>query len=85
MSILKNIFYGISNPSDLLGYNTSSEYEQLYQELHALQKQLRGFGVSGELIEKLENKENAIMALEMERMFLFAVEYGAHLQRELIL
>ena len=85
MSILTNVFYGTRNPVDQFGNNTSPEYEKLFKELSMLQSQLREMGVPDKLIGKLESTENAIMALEMERMFQFAVAYGAHLQRELIL
>ena len=85
MSILTNVFYGTHNPMDQFGTNTTPEYEKLFKELSVLQSQLREMGVPDKLIGKLESTENAIMALEMERMFRFAVAYGAHLQRELIL
>ena len=81
MSILTNVFYGTHNPMDQFGNNTTPEYEKLFKELSVLQSQLREMGVP----DKLISTENAIMALEMERMFRFAVAYGAHLQRELIL
>ena len=85
MSILTNVFYGTHNPMDQFGNNTTPEYEKLFKELSVLQSQLREMGVPDKLIGKLESTENAIMALEMERMSRFAVAYGAHLQQELIL
>lgn len=85
MSILTNIFYGTHNPMDQFGNNTTPEYEKLFKELSVLQSQLREMGVPDKLIGKLESTENGIMALEMDRMFRFAVAYGAHLQQELIL
>ena len=81
MSILTNVFYGTHNPMDQFGNNTTPEYEKLFKELSVLQSQLREMGVPDKLIGKLESTENAIMALEMERMFRFAVAYGASATR----
>ena len=68
MSILTNVFYGTHNPMDQFGNNTTPEYEKLFKELSVLQSQLREMGVPDKLIGKLESTENAIMALEMERL-----------------
>ena len=42
------------------------------------------YGVPEELISALDKAENEILALEEERMFRFAIRYGAELQRELM-
>lgn len=45
---------------------------------------LRQYGVPEDLISALDKAENEILALEEERMFRFAIRYGAELQRELM-
>lgn len=54
------------------------------EKLCKIAENLRQYGVPEELISALDKAENEILALEEERMFSFAILYGAELQRELM-
>lgn len=54
------------------------------EKLCKIVETLRQYGVPEELIFALDKAKNAILALEDERMFRFAIRYRAELQRELM-
>lgn len=54
------------------------------EKLCKIAETLRQYGVPEELISALDKAKNAILALEDERIFRFAIRYRAELQRELM-
>ena len=84
MDMLQNLYQGKCIPASEHGGNPSCEYESAVEKLYKIVENLRQYGVPEELISDLEKAENEILALEEERMFRFAIRYGAKLQRELM-
>lgn len=84
MDILQQLYRGRCIPASELGSNTSTEYDMALKHLKDIVDKLRQYGVPDDLLEDLDRAENALMALEEERMFRFAMTYGAKLQRALI-
>ena len=83
MDMLQQLYRGRCIPASELGGNTSIEFDQASAELQRIIDKLREHGVPEDLLQKLDRAENAIMALEEERIFCFAAAYGARLQRAL--
>lgn len=83
MELLNRIFGGKEAPMHDFGSNESPEYEAAQRKLSECISKLKLNGISETLIFQLEAAENRIVALEIERMFCYAVAYGAKLQREL--
>lgn len=84
MNILQKLFQGKCIPVSEHGGNSSCEYEVAVEKLCKIAENLRQYGVPEELISALDKAENEILALEEERVFRFAILYGAELQRELM-
>ena len=84
MDMLEKLHQGKCVPASEHGGNASCEYEAAVKKLCKIVENLRQYGVPEELISALEKAENEILALEEERMFRFAIRYGAKLQRELM-
>lgn len=84
MNILQKLFQGKCIPISEHGGNSSCEYEAAMEKLCKIVETLRQYGVPEELIFALDKAKNAILALEDERMFRFAIRYRAELQRELM-
>ena len=84
MDMLQKLYRGKCIPPSEHGGNLSCEYEAAVEKLCKIVENLRQYGVPEELLSALEKAENEILALEEERMFQFAIRYGAKLQRELI-
>ena len=84
MDMLEKLYQGKCLPASEHGGNSSCEYEAAVEKLCKIVENLRQYGVPEELISALEKAENEILALEEERMFRFAIRYGAKLPRELM-
>lgn len=84
MDMLQQLYCGRCIPASELGNNTSPEYDVALRHLGDIVDKLRQYGVPDDLLEDLDRAENALMALEEERMFRFAIIYGAKLQRAMI-
>jgi len=84
MDMLQKLYQGKCIPASEHGGNLSCEYKAAVEKLCEIVENLRQYGVPDDLIAELEKAENSILALEEERMFQFAIRYGAKLQRELM-
>ena len=84
MDILQQLFRGKCIPASELGGNTSQEYNEALERHKEIVEKMRSCGVPDELIQALDKAENELLALEEERIFCFAMKYGAKIQRSLL-
>ena len=66
------------------GENISKEYREAILQLDEVIVELRKLRVPDDLLYRLDAAENRIAALEVNRMFFFAADFGARLQRKLV-
>lgn len=83
MELLHSLYCGKVAPAHDFGENTTPEYETAARQLSEIVSQLRAKGIAEELLLQLEAAESRIVALELERMFRYAISFGAKLQAEL--
>lgn len=82
--MLQQLYRGKCIPTTEHGGNLSSEYSKALQNYKDIIARIRSYGVPEEVLQALDKAENELMALEEERMFCFAIRYGAKLQRNLL-
>jgi len=66
------------------GENTSKEYRKAIRQLDEVFVELRKLWAPDDLLYRLDAAESWIAALEVNRMFFFAADFGAILQRKLV-
>ena len=66
------------------GENTSKEYRKAIRQLDEVFVELRKLWAPDDLLYRLDAAESWIAALEVNRMFSFAADFGAILQRKLV-
>ena len=85
MDMLQKLYQGKYVPTSELGRNASRQYSEALEKYQEIIGKVKSYGVPDELMQALDKVENELFALEEERIFCFAMKYGADLQRCLLL
>jgi len=72
------------NPLDEMGQDLSPEHEDALNRYESAYNAIRQSGLNPELFKKYEDAVMELHSLSEERLFCFAIRYGAALQRDLM-